>query len=132
MANRSFAGVTLVLALLAAGVAAPTAQAAEIQTCISYEGAETDCVERPRWRYEFCYDRPPKRAFLQRYVKGNWRLVKEKELERNTGCPPDYPWELKISRKIKKDGVKRFRWVLQYGSIYEPIYEYFTVSRTSN
>ena len=125
--------IILAASVVMAGLTmAPAVSAAEVQTCISYEGAETDCVERPRWRYEFCYDRPPKRAFLQRYVKGNWRLVKEKELERNTGCPPDYPWELKISRKINKDGVKRFRWVLQYGSIYEPVYEYFTVSRTSN
>ena len=124
--------IILAASVVAAGLTiSPPVSAAEIQTCISYEGAETDCVERPRWRYEFCYDRPPKRAFLQRYTNGNWRLVTEKELQRNTGCPLDYPWELKVGRKIKKDGVKRFRWVLQYGSIYEPVYEYFTVSRTS-
>ena len=109
----------------------PTARAAEVETCVSYQGAETDCSNRPRWRYEFCYDRPAKRAFLQRYVNGNWRLVKETKFTFSDGCPPDYPYELRISRKIKKDGVKRFRWVLQYGSIYQPIYEYFTVSRTS-
>lgn len=112
-------------------VVAPSATAADIETCVSYEGAQTDCWNRERWRYEFCYDRPPKRAFLQRYVKGNWRLVKEQTLTRNTGCPPDYPWELKVSRKMKKDGVKRYRWVLQYGSVYADVYEYFTVSRTS-
>lgn len=121
------AGVLIVTGFLVA----PPASAAEVETCVSYEGAETDCWNRERWRYQFCYDRPPKRAFLQRYVKGNWRLVKEQELKRNTGCPPEYPWELKISRKMKKDGVKRFRWVLQYGSVYADIYENFTVSRTS-
>ena len=121
------AGVLIVTGFLVT----PPASAAEVETCVSYEGAETDCWNRERWRYQFCYDRPPKRAFLQRYVKGNWRLVKEQELKRNTGCPPDYPWELKISRKMKKDGVKRFRWVLQYGSVYADIYENFTVSRTS-
>ena len=115
-----------------AGISAPPAGAAEVETCISYEDAETDCWERPRWRYEFCYDRPAKRAFLQRYVKGNWRLVKDKEFTVSDGCPPGYPYELKVSRKMKKDGVKRFRWVLQYGSIYAPVYEYFTVSRTSS
>lgn len=126
--------VVLAVALLASSLFVsnvPTASAAELQTCVSYEGAETDCSDRPRWRYEFCFDRPPKRAFLQRYVNGNWRLVAQKELTRNTGCPPDYPWELTVSRKAKKDGVQRFRWVLQYGSIYADIYEYFTVSRTS-
>lgn len=121
------AGVLIVTGFLVA----PPASAAEAETCVSYEGAETDCWNRDRWRYEFCYDRPPKRAFLQRYVNGNWRLVKEQELKRNTGCPPGYPWELKISRKMKKDGVKRFRWVLQYGSVYADVYENFTVSRTS-
>lgn len=110
---------------------APSASAAEVRTCLSYEGAETDCWNRERWRYEFCYDRPPKRAFLQRYVNGNWRLVTEKNLTRDAGCPPDYPWELKVSRKAKKDGVQRFRWVLQYGSVYADIYDNFTVSRTS-
>jgi len=124
--------LTLAAALVISGITvAPSAVAADVKTCVSYEGAETDCWNRERWRYEFCYDRPPKRAFLQRYVKGNWRLVKEQELKRNTGCPPEYPWELKISRKMKKDGVKRFRWVLQYGSVYADIYENFTVSRTS-
>jgi hypothetical protein len=58
-------------------------------------------------------------------------LVKEQKLARNTGCPPDYPYELKASRKMKKDGVTRFRWVLQYGSVYEDLYDNFTVSRTS-
>ena len=127
LARLVLAGVLIVTGFLVA----PPASAAEVETCVSYEGAETDCWNRERWRYQFCYDRPPKRAFLQRYVKGNWRLVKEQELKRNTGCPPDYPWELKISRKMKKDGVKRFRWVLQYGSVYADIYENFTVSRTS-
>lgn len=122
-----FVGILLVSGV----VVAPTAQAADVETCVSYEGAQTDCWNRERWRYEFCYDRAPKRAFLQRYVKGDWRLVKEQKLTRNTGCPPDYPWELKVSRKMKKDGVKRYRWVLQYGSIYADVYEYFTVSRTS-
>lgn len=125
-------GVVLASALVLGLLAVPSASAAEVETCISYEDAETDCWERPRWRYEFCYDRPAKRAFLQRYVNGNWRLVKEKGFAITEDCPPDYPYELKISRKMKKDGVKRFRWVLQYGSIYAPIYENFTVSRTSS
>jgi len=131
------AGVTVV-ALMAGGLVAPGVHAnesqddAQIETCVSYSGAQTDCWERPRWRYEFCYDRAPKQAFLQRYAKGEWRLVKEKQFKRNTGCPPEYPWELKMSRKMKKDGVKRFRWVMQYGSVYAPVYEYFTVSRTSS
>lgn len=128
----SVRAVVVAAALAVSVVIAPPASAAEVQTCVSYEGAETDCWERPRWRYEFCYDRPAKRAFLQRYAKGNWRLVKEKDFTISDGCPPDYPYELKVSRKMKKDGVKRFRWVLQYGSIYAPIYEYFTVSCTSS
>lgn len=124
--------LVLLAAFIVVGlIAAPPASAAEVRTCVSYEGAETDCWNKPRWRYEFCYDRAPKRAFLQRYVNGNWRLVTEKKLTRNTGCPPEYPYELKVSRKVKKDGVTRFRWVLQYGSIYADIYENFTVSRTS-
>ena len=117
--------------LLVGIISAPSASAEQIETCVSYEGAETDCWNKARWRYEFCYDRPPKRAFLQRYEKGNWRLVKEKKLTRSSGCPPEYPYELTVSRKMKKDGVKRFRWVLQYGSIYEDLYDNFTVSRTS-
>jgi len=121
----------LIFTLAAGLLIVPPAQAAEVETCISYEGAQTDCWNKPRWRYEFCYDRPPKRVFLQRYAKGNWRLVKEQKLTRNTGCPPDYPYELKASRKMKKDGVTRFRWVLQYGSVYEDLYDNFTVSRTS-
>lgn len=126
--------LTLALALLAglliAPIAAPSVSAAQIRTCLSYQGAETDCWNRERWRYEFCFDRPPKRAFLQRYVKGNWRPVTEKKLTRNSGCPPDYPWVLTASRKAKKDGVQRFRWVLQYGSVYADVYDNFTVSRT--
>ena len=123
--------VAISLALLVSLLMAPSASAAEVRTCVSYEGAETGCWNRERWRYQFCYDRPPKRAFLQRYVEGNWRLVTEKKLTREAGCPPDYPWELKVSRKAKKDGVQRFRWVLQYGSVYADIYDNFTVSRTS-
>lgn len=126
---RTFVGAFAIAVSL---LIAPQASAVEVETCISYEDAETDCWERPRWRYEFCYDRPAKRAFLQRYVNGNWRLVKEKDFTITDSCPQDYPYELKVSRKMKKDGVKRFRWVLQYGSIYAPIYEYFTVSRTSS
>lgn len=128
---RRLAPIVVATLIALAGIPAPQAHAAEVETCVSYAGAETDCVDRPRWRYEFCYDRPAKRAFLQRYVKGNWRLVKEKDFKVSDGCPPDFPYELKITRKMKKDGVKRFRWVLQYGTVYAPIYEYFTVSRTS-
>lgn len=124
--------VVLACAVLAVSLlVAPSTSASEIRTCVSYEGAETDCWNRERWRYEFCFDRPPKRAFLQRFEDGIWRLVTQKDLTRDTGCPPDYPWELKISRKAKQDGVQRFRWVLQYGSVYTDVYDYFTVSRTS-
>lgn len=119
------------LALLASLLLVPSASANEVRTCLSYAGAETDCWNRERWRYQFCYDRPPKQASLQRYVKGDWRLITEKKLIRDAGCPPDYPWELKVSRKAKKDGVQRFRWVLQYGSVYADVYDNFTVSRTS-
>ena len=128
---RTLATVITVIASLIVVGPAPSAGAAEIRTCVSYESAETDCWERPRWRYEFCYDRPPKRAFLQRYIDGAWRLVMEKGLTRDAACPPDYPWELRASRKIRKDGVQNFRWVLQYGSMYQDVYEHFTVSRTS-
>ena len=124
------ASFAMVAGLLVVAPASP-ASAAEIRTCVSYEGAETDCWDRPRWRYEFCYDRPPKRAFLQQYVDGEWRLVMEKKLTRDSACPPDYPWELRASRKIRQDGVRNFRWVLQYGSMYQDMYENFTVSRTS-
>ena len=127
--------VALAATVLASMLVAPSATAdegeGEIRTCLSYEGAETDCWDRPRWRYEFCFDRPPKRAFLQRYQNGEWRLVTQKELTRESGCPPDYPWELTVSRKATKDGVQRFRWVLQYGSVYADVYDNFTVSRTS-
>ncbi len=123
--------IVVAISLSASVLVAPNASATEVRTCLSYEGAETDCCERPRWRYEFCFDRPPKRAFLQRYVNGNWRLVGEKELMRDAGCPPGFPWELTVSRKAKKDGVQRFRWVLQYGSMYADVYDNFTVSRTS-
>jgi hypothetical protein len=128
---KSLRAILLAVTLLVGVISAPSASAAEIETCVSNEGAKTDCWNKARWRYEFCYDRPPKRVFLQRYATGNWRLVKEQKLTRNTGCPPDYPYELKASRKMKKDGVTRFRWVLQYGSVYEDLYDNFTVSRTS-
>ena len=123
--------VLAILALAGGLLVAPSAAAAEVRTCLSYEGAETDCWDRERWRYEFCFDRPPKRAFLQRFEDGIWRLVTQKQLTRDSGCPPDYPWELRISRKAKQDGVQRFRWVLQYGSVYADVYDHFTVSRTS-
>ena len=128
---RALAASLAVAAGLLVVVPTQSASAAEIRTCVSYEGAETDCWERPRWRYEFCYDRPPKRAFLQQYIDGAWRLVMEKTLTRDVSCPPDYPWELRASRKIRRDGVQNFRWVLQYGSMYQDVYENFTVSRTS-
>jgi hypothetical protein len=126
-----FRGLAVALALLASLLVVPSASAAEVRTCLSYAGAETDCWNRERWRYQFCYDRAPTRAFLQRYVNGSWRLVTEKKLTRDTGCPPDYPWELKLSRKAKRDGAQRFRWVLQYGSLYADVHDNFTVSRTS-
>jgi hypothetical protein len=121
----------LVAALLAGLLIAPSAQAADIRTCVSYQDAETDCWERPRWRYEFCFERKPQRAFLQRYVDRSWRLIAERKPKRNAACPPDYPWELKVSRKMNRDGVQRFRWILDYGPGPQRSIDYFTVTRTS-
>ena len=131
--NRSFLRVVLAGSLVGAAclAAAPPVSAAKVRTCLSYEDAKTDCWNKNRWTYEFCFDRPAKQLTLERYIENEWRMIKRSKMNKGSGCPPDHPWELTVSYRMPTDGIRQYRWVLSYGERYADVYDYFTASRTT-